>query len=144
MNSVETEVIAPELLSLRILSVVVLLGLLYFVNRRIQRAEISFTLGMLWNFALGLACVLTLFPQVLVWCAHTVGVQVPANFLFFAAQAFLLLLVFGLTLKSARQERQIVRLVQELALMKLELHQQTQETKTGSGFDSQLRRIVNQ
>jgi hypothetical protein len=105
---------------IRIASAVVLAALFIFINKRMHRAELSFTLGLIWLLAVSTAFVFSIFPASLSGLAHELGVQVPANFLFFASQFFLVLLVFGLTLKSARQEKRLTRLAQELALLRLD------------------------
>lgn len=116
-----------NLLMLRFSSTVLFLGLLYFVNRKLYRRELSFTLGTIWSLALLGALVLSISPKILFFFANQLGAEVPVHLLSFLVQLFLVLLVFGLTLKSAQQERKIIRLTQEIALLRLDMeYAQTQ------------------
>lgn len=125
-----------DLFLLRMVSAALLCGLLLFVHKRLHRSEISFTLGVVWSLAIGGALILSLAPSLLSGMSSHAGAELPVHFLFFMVQFFLVLLVFGLTLKSAKQERQIIRLSQDAALLRLELEQsQAQGIQYSSGVE---------
>ena len=118
---------SADFLILRIVSASILTGLLLYVHKRLHKAELSFTLGIVWSLAIAGALLLSIVPTFILPITRFVGAELPVHFLFFMVQFFLVLLVFGLTLKSSRQERQMTRLTQEIALLRLELEQEKEQ-----------------
>lgn len=114
---------AIDFLILRILLTSILICLLFYVHKRLHKAELSFTLGIVWSIAILGALLLSIAPDLLSPITKLAGAELPVHFLFFMVQLFLVLIVFGLTLKSARQEHRMIRLTQEIALLRLENEQ---------------------
>lgn len=108
-------------LLLRGLSVLLFVLWIFFVNRQVNKGQLSFLLGAVWTTAFFVATISALFPNLLRSISSLLGVIVPANILFFASIIFLIVLCFGLTLKSSLHNRQLIRLAQDLALLQTRL-----------------------
>ncbi len=91
------------------------------VGEMLRRRFLRGKYAVLW---LGLGSVIALFaavPEVLRRLAALLGVQVPANLLFFGAIIVLLLLAMQLSYESGRLEEETRTLAEEIGLLRLEL-----------------------
>lgn len=99
-----------------IVAVVVVLALLWIANMvRKEILDIRFALS--WLTVGAVVLVLDLFPGMMDFLVHLLGIELPVNMMFFFGFCFTLLLLFILTVKVSRQEEHIKRLVQEMALL---------------------------
>lgn len=97
-------------------SATILVVLFELLRRRHLREKYA----LLWFcVALG-ALLLTVFPGLLDWAAELVGVEVPANLLFFAASIVLLVLSLQHSYELGRLEDKTRTLAEEIALLRLE------------------------
>ena len=106
---------------LRVFGVVVFVAGSLFVNKKINKGDLSFMLGTVWTAAFVFGTFIAILPGVLFEISHLVGTVVPANILYFSAIFFLVVIAFGLTLKASVQNRQLIRLSQEIAIMRLRI-----------------------
>ncbi|HET9654758.1 MAG TPA: DUF2304 domain-containing protein [Kineosporiaceae bacterium] len=96
----------------------ILLGIVVELLRRRQLRE---KYAALW-LAVGIASlVLAIFPGLLVWTAHRLGFEVPANFLFLVAAVVMAAISMQLSLESGHLEDETQRLAEEVALLRLEV-----------------------
>ena len=103
-----------------IVAVVVVLALLWIANMvRKEILDIRFALS--WLSVGAVVLVLDLFPGMMDFLVHLLGIELPVNMMFFFGFCFTLLLLFTLTVKVSRQEEHIKRLTQELALLEEEI-----------------------
>lgn len=108
-------------LFLRILALGVFGVMLYVIQQKMNRAELSFTLGFVWSAALFSGMALAAFPGIVWVLSGLVGTVLPSNLLFFGAILFGLIINFVLTLKNAKQSRSITVLCQELGILREEV-----------------------
>lgn len=100
------------------LAVYLILILIFLKNKAI---ELKYTL--LWLLA-GLAMgVLILFPNILPWFIHLIGVTDNMNGLFLICIAFLMMLLMELTSIVSRQARKIRSLTQSQAILEREVRE---------------------
>jgi len=98
-------------------SLVVLFAIVEMMRRRRLREKYA----VLWFFvALGVLA-LALVPGLLTGLSELVGVQVPANLLFFLGSIVLLVLTLQHSYELGRLEEKTRTLAEELALLRLEL-----------------------
>ncbi len=103
-----------------IVAVVVVLALLWIANMvRKEILDIRFALS--WLTVGAVVLVLDLFPGMMDFLVHLLGIELPVNMMFFFGFCFTLFLLFTLTVKVSRQEEHIKRLTQELALLEEEI-----------------------
>jgi hypothetical protein len=98
-------------------SVITLTMLFELLRRRRLREKYA----VMWVVvALG-TLVVAIFPGLLIWASQLVGVEVPANLLFFGASMFLLLVSIQHSYELGRLEERSRTLAEEVALLRLEL-----------------------
>ena len=103
-----------------IVAVVVVLALLWIANMvRKEILDIRFALS--WLTVGAVVLVLDLFPGMMDFLVHLLGIELPVNMMFFFGFCFTLFLLFTLTVKVSRQEEHIKRLTQELSLLEEEI-----------------------
>lgn len=97
------------------------LGLLFELLRRNQLRE---KYAVFWAVVASLTLFVAVFPQTLFWFADLIGVQVPANLLFFVAS----MVLFGVSVHHShelgRLEERSRALAEEVALLEMRLQQQ--------------------
>ncbi len=104
-----------------VLGVVGALLVVALVVEMLRRRFLRGKYAVLW---LGLGLVIGIFaavPEVLRRLSALLGVQVPANLLFFGAIIVLLLLAMQLSYESGRLEEETRTLAEEIGLLRLEL-----------------------
>ena len=99
-----------------IVAVVIVAALVWIANMvRKQALDIRFALS--WVTVGGVVLILDVFPGIMNYLVHLLGIELPVNMMFFFGFCFTLLLLFILTVKVSKQEEQLKRLTQELALL---------------------------
>lgn len=75
-----------------------------------------------WWFLAGLlALVIAVFPDLLIWAARIVGVEVPANLVFFVAIAILVVLSLQHSAELTKAEDRIRTLTEHVAMLDLRM-----------------------
>lgn len=110
------------------LVVYLILILLFLKNKAI---ELKYTL--LWLLAGAAMGVLIVFPDILPWFIHLIGVTDNMNGLFLICIAFLMMLLMELTSIVSRQSRKIRSLTQSQAILEREVRElkKKEEEKNG-------------
>jgi hypothetical protein len=104
-----------------IVAILFVVVVLVFVIEMLRRQKIREKYAVLW-IVIGVATlILAAFPDLLVWAAKLVGVQVPSNLLF----AIAVILLLGVTLHLSREvsssEDEIRSLAEEVAILRADL-----------------------
>lgn len=102
-----------------VLRAVLLLGallVLYFVIRKLRKAQIEVLDCVFWLFFAFSFVVLAAFPQVAFWLSSLLGFESPANFVFLYVIVLLLYREFSNTVSISKLRRRINQLVEEQAL----------------------------
>lgn len=100
------------------LAVYLILILIFLKNKAI---ELKYTL--LWLLAGAAMGILIIFPDILPWFIHLIGVTDNMNGLFLICIAFLMMLLMELTSIVSRQSRKIRRLTQSQAILEREVRE---------------------
>lgn len=101
----------------QILAIVASSAVLIFVLASLRRGVLREKYAVLWLATGALLVVLSWFPDLLVWAAAALGVQLPSNLLFFLAAVLLLLVSVQLSYEISRVEERSRRLAEEVALL---------------------------
>ena len=88
-----------------------------FVFELLRRGILRETFAVLWLAVSAAVLVMAAYPRVVAWLAEVVGVQVPANLLFFLTIVLLLLVSVQLSYEVSRLEARTRRLAEEIALL---------------------------
>lgn len=78
-----------------------------------------------------LSLLVAIFPSILTGVAHLVGVEVPANLLFFLASLLLLLTSIQHSVELGRLEERSRTFAEEIALLRLQLDSRDAEQDAG-------------
>ena len=106
-----------------ILAVVTSVITLIFIIDLLRRGVLKEKYAVLWLAVAGIALALAVFPPLLTSITSALGVQVPANLLFFVTIVVLVLVSVQLSYELSRHEAQIRRLAEEVALQQEELRE---------------------
>ena len=79
--------------------------------------------AVLWLAFSGIALFFAVFPPALYWITALLGVQTPANLLFFVTVVLLVLVSVQLSYELSRHEARIRRLAEEAALLAQEIQE---------------------
>lgn len=104
-----------------VLAIVTSVITLIFIIDLLRRGVLKEKYAVLWLGVAGTALILAIFPGILEWITATIGVEVPANLLFFATIVVLVLVSVQLSYELSRHEAQIRRLAEEVALQAEEI-----------------------
>ena len=88
-----------------------------FVFWLLRRGVLREKYAVLWLLLSGVALFFSLFPGALEWLSDTLGVETPANLLFFVTSVLLILVSVQLSYELSRHEARLRRLAEEVALL---------------------------
>lgn len=103
-------------LVLRIILIAVSLLTLLFVLIKIRKAQFSIGDTLFWLFFCVILLVIGIFPQIPFFFARLIGFQAPSNLVFVGVIFLLLIKLFLMSVKLARLEDKLNRLVSRQAL----------------------------
>lgn len=107
---------------------VLTLGVIFEMLRR-QRLREKY--AVIWVVVVLATLTLAIFPGLLTWAADMLGVQVPANLLFFGAIMLLLFISIQLSYEIGRLEERTRTLAEEVALLRLQHERHVSKTPPG-------------
>lgn len=107
-------------IQLRVFLMVVSILFLIFVVHTVREKKLLLRDSLIWLLMAVLMLLLAIFPGIAMFFSSLIGIETPANFVFFAAMIMLLVLTFRQTAALSKATIQIERLTQELALAELE------------------------
>ncbi len=113
-----------------VLAIITSVITLVFIIDLLRRGVLKEKYAVLWLGMAGAALILAVFPGLLNWVTSTIGVEVPANLLFFVTIVVLVLVSVQLSYELSRHEAQIRRLAEEVALQEEELRQIRREMES--------------
>jgi hypothetical protein len=88
-----------------------------FILWLLRRGVLKEKYAVLWLFVSAVAAFLALVPGAMRWLADLVGVEIPANLLFFVTLVLLILVSVQLSYELSRHEAKIRRMAEEFALL---------------------------
>jgi len=101
-----------------------------FVFWLLRRGVLREKYAVLWLLLSGVALFFAVFPGALRWVSDSLGVETPANLLFFVTIVLLVLVSVQLSYELSRHEARLRRLAEEVALLDEELRRQ-RESRAG-------------
>ena len=104
-----------------ILAIITSVVTLIFIIDLLRRGVLKEKYAALWLIVAGAALILSVFPGLLRAITDLLGVEIPANLLFFVTIVVLVLVAVQLSYELSRHEAQIRRLAEEIALQQDEL-----------------------
>ncbi len=104
-------------------SLLVLTGIVELLRRR----QLGEKYAVLWLVVGVILVVFTAIPNLSIWLAHSLGVAVPTNLLFFVGILFLVGVVLHLSWEVSRMENETRKLAEDQAILRLEVEQLREE-----------------
>ena len=105
-------------MSANILGAVAAILVFVFIIILLRRGLLKEKYAVLWLFFAGVTFVLAVFPGVLRWISDALGIEIPANLIFFATLVLLILVSIQMNYELSRHEARIRRLAEEVALLR--------------------------
>ena len=112
--------------ALGLIGSVIILATLFEMMRRHRLRE---KYAVIWFVIALTALLIGIFPSLLVGASSALGLQVPANLLFFIASLVLLILTLQHSYELGRLEEQTRTLAEEVALLRLALEEKDDERR---------------
>lgn len=100
-----------------------------WIIHRIRRAQVRLEDTLFWIMAAVMLAVLGLFPEVSYWMAGKLGIQSPANFIFFIMICLLFEKVLTMSILHSQMEEKYINMAAEMALRCKDLEKQIEELK---------------
>ncbi len=113
-----------------IVAVLIVLSLLVIGNL-VRKKKLDLRYALVWVVVGVVVLVFDVFPPMLNWVTHLLGIELAVNMLFFLGFVFSLLIIFTLTVSVSRLSDKVKRLSQEMALLEAELRLNAAENKHG-------------
>lgn len=126
--------ITPKMQTVAIIAVIVFFVILVWLLRK-NRMELRYAL--LWFFCGIIMMVLAVFPDILDWFSRLVGIYSSVNALFAVTLFFALLLILSLTSIVSREKQEVVRLIQELAVLENRVNRLESEAQKKQSVESE-------
>jgi hypothetical protein len=89
-----------------------------FIVSLMRRGLLKEKYAVLWLIFAGVTFLLAVIPGALRWISDLLGVEIPANLIFFATLTLLILVSIQLNYELSRHEARIRRLAEEVALLR--------------------------
>lgn len=105
---------------------------LFYVLRKIRKAQIQIADSLFWIFLSLVFVIMGAFPQVVYWLTRLMGFQAPVNLIFLVMIFILLLKVFSSSIKISQLENKLDSLVQETAIDATLREEKQSKTKSES------------
>jgi len=109
--------------------IVAALAVLVVIFALLRRGTLRERHAVWWLVAGVFALVIAVFPHLLVWASKVLGVEVPANLVFFVAIALLVLLTLQHSAELTRAEDRIRVLAEQAASLDLRLRMLEAQTR---------------
>ena len=119
---------------LRIALIVVSALVMYFVLKKIRKAQLEIDDSIYWIVFAVLLLVISIFPGIAVGASKLLGVRSPANFVFLVMIFLVLIKLFQISIDLSIQKHRLNHLVQKIALLNQEHDKQKKsEEKSEEG-----------
>lgn len=105
-------------LTLKIFLIAFLLIITVILINTLKRKNMSMRYVTVWIFILILLFLFALFPNILIVISNFFGFEATSNMIFLIGYFLLFYLVFNQSIEISKHKKEIVKLVQELSILK--------------------------
>lgn len=116
----------------RVILLVCVLVYLAVILMLMRKGRMSLKYSLIWFLAGVVLLVCAIFPQMIRFFTHLLGVYSETNAVFFVGVCFLVLIVLSLTSIVSGQTERIRKLVQSQAILEKRIRDLEEERKTGA------------
>lgn len=100
-----------------------------WIIHRIRKAQVRLEDTLFWIMSAVILAILGLFPELSYWMARMLGIQSPANFIFFIMICLLFEKVLTMSILHSQIEEKYINMAAEMALRCKDLEKQIEELK---------------
>lgn len=108
---------------LQIVAIIAVLLFFFCLFKLLKKNQVEMKYTLLWILSGVIMLVLAIFPQILDWFAGLVGVYSSVNALLGVLICFGIMLMISFTVIISNEKKEIVRLVQEMAIIENRLRE---------------------
>lgn len=119
-------------IKIQIIVAVIILAALIGIANMVRKQALDLKYALSWLVVGILVLILDIFPGIMNYLVHLLGIQLPVNMMFFFGFCFTLFLLFNLTTKVSKQSEKIKCLVQEIALLEDEMKRKNSDSEMSS------------
>lgn len=115
-----------------ILRIVLLVAAMFscaWIIHRIRRAQVRLEDTLFWIVSAVILAILGLFPELSYWMSGMLGIQSPANFIFFIMICLLFEKMLTMSILHSQMEEKYINIAAEMALRCKDLEKQIEELK---------------
>lgn len=105
-------------ITLKVFLITFLLIITLILINTLKRKNMSMRYVTVWIFILFLLFILAIFPNMLIIFSDFFGFEATSNMVFLIGYFLLFYLVFNQSIEISKQKKEIVKLVQELSILK--------------------------
>jgi hypothetical protein len=98
---------------------------LIYISRRVAKKRLDFRFGIAWSLVAAAIMIFAIWPKLLLWAANLLGIYDPVNMLTFVGLILAIFAIFSLMMEVTKQSEQIKKLTQELAILRKESEDKT-------------------
>lgn len=103
-------------IEIRVLLIVVSILTLWYVQRKIRKAQIKIEDAFYWLIVSACLVVISIFPQIPFYLSEILGFMAPINLVFLVIIFLLLIKIFLLSIKVSQLDAKLTALAEEVAL----------------------------
>ena len=107
---------------LKIFLIIICLIFDIVIYKKIANNKIEFKSGLYWGIVSFVLILVTIFDKLLIPIKNFLGFEEISNMIFLIGFVCIILLVLSLSIKFSQEKAKVVKLTQELALLKKEVH----------------------
>lgn len=114
-------------LKLQVILIVGAIVCALFLFNLIKKYRLELKYTMLWLILMLIILMISIFPNLIGFLAHAMGIELPVNALFLLVSFCSYAILFSMTINASKSSTKIKELSQELGLLKLEVIRLTEE-----------------
>lgn len=113
-------------------AVLVVLGF-WIVNHMVKKRSLELKYSLIWTILGVIGLVIDLFPGMLPWISHALGIELVSNMLLVFGLFFAIIIIFYLTVNISRLSNRERKLTQEVALLRRDIEEMNKKADSEKG-----------
>jgi len=118
--------------ALRIFLILTSIAVTLYALRKIRKSQLDIDDSFFWIFFSVLLLVMSIFPQIPIFCAKLLGIESPANFVFLFMLCIAFFKIFSVAVELSMTKHRLNHLIQRLALREEKKEEAKKENSSAS------------
>lgn len=103
-------------IKLQVFNIILAVSFFGFIFNYLRKGVLDLKYSLIWLVTSGLIVLFSVFPKIVFWFTHLIGIETPINTLFLFAIFFLLVISFLQNIIISRLNERIKKMAQEIAI----------------------------